>query len=93
MNLTDILGHCPECGFRNDAATPVYHDQPGRTPADGDMSICFQCGKPSIFVVTAFGTSCRKATPSEYVELMQDPSYIRAITAWRQLGHGKGRDS
>lgn len=61
---------CPYCGKLIDCTTSV--DGRPLIPQDADISLCFGCAQPCIFVVNDLGVSVRKPTPQEMVEILAE---------------------
>lgn len=55
---------CPHCGWATSAATAFSgkHDE----PSPGDLSLCLNCGAPSLFTETLH---LRKLTPQEFAAM------------------------
>jgi hypothetical protein len=64
VKSTDFDHHCPHCFVAHEAATGVG-DAHGKRPDDGAISICIQCGEPSIFYEG--GTKLRKPDSAESI--------------------------
>ena len=72
--MTDPIAHmiptlCPWCGRNNDAATGLDDD----APSAGDVSICFACAWPAIFVGAESQLVLRRPTPTELEEIFANP--------------------
>ena len=67
---------CWSCGFANNRQATVRGDD--SAPVNGNVSICFQCGRPAIYDSTLVD-NVRKPTPAEMDELMDDEDVIKAI--------------
>lgn len=77
---------CPACGYLTTEVTGVGRGV-GRTPKDGDVSVCLACGALGIFA--AGGTALRDATPEEKAEIIVDVEVAHVVAAVLML---KGRD-
>lgn len=73
---------CPFCGTANEAATNAEPSE--SSPLDGDVSLCFQCGKFSLFDRTARG-GMRKPTKQQQRQIDADPRVQQLKSAWRQV--------
>jgi hypothetical protein len=69
---------CPYCGKVNDT-----HDagDPGARPTTGDVSMCFSCAPPSLFVVDDEQVRLRRATSAELADLLAHPAICSAYAA------------
>lgn len=81
---------CSTCGYPIDATSSLEGD---RAPVDGDLSICLACGDVGIFVVGAFGTTIREATPAEKDEargsaVVRQVQAVRAVVVGDELRTG-----
>lgn len=78
MEIIDLVTPCPHCARVNNAQTGVSTDG---APADGDVSLCWGCQRPSLFVVGPLGTSLRALTEQEEAEVLAEPTIRRALAA------------
>jgi hypothetical protein len=78
----DMKMTCPHCGKYHDAVTAVQDKV--FYPDDSDASICFDCGKISIFDSKS-NNGLRKPTTDEQRELDDDAGLQKAITAWKSF--------
>jgi hypothetical protein len=78
----DMKMTCPHCGKCHDAVTAVQDKV--FYPDDGDASVCFDCGKVSIFDSKG-NSGSRKPTADEQRELDADEGLQKAITAWKSF--------
>jgi len=81
----DMEMTCPFCGKRNDAVTADPRSDK-YYPDDGDASICFNCGKVSIFDSDRDGGS-RKPTPDEQRQLDKSEELQRILALWKVYRH------
>ena len=61
-----IDAECPHCGYKVDRSAQIFGDI--APPEDGDISICFKCGKVGIFEKG----NTRKPTLDELEESLHD---------------------
>lgn len=79
----ELLTRCPFCGSQHDRVSAAAE---GRTiPEDGDVTICFQCGKPAIFDSTVIDGGLRPPTPTEKRQLDRDKNVQKVLAAWGLL--------
>jgi len=64
---------CPHCGRTNQVADGP---SPESKPEPGDISICWRCGKVSVF---AENGSTRLPTEEEAAEIQRDPEIRKAL--------------
>ena len=74
---------CPFCGTIHDAVTPVPTNE-RYYPDDGDVSLCWQCGKPAIIDHRIDGGT-RRPTPTEQYRLDAEDELQKAIAAWEKF--------
>ncbi|MDX0299593.1 hypothetical protein GOC49_13025 [Sinorhizobium meliloti] len=72
---------CPFCGARHELAQCVGKS---KTPNDGDLSLCMQCGEWCIFEKKAPG-HIRRPTDVEYEQIAESPLAKAARTAWVRI--------
>jgi DNA-directed RNA polymerase subunit RPC12/RpoP len=65
---------CPHCGARHEWSTGVFQDESFK-PAEGSISICIRCSRPSIFTKEL---QLRKPDASEADMLASDPRIVEA---------------
>ena len=70
---------CPKCGTPNPAATHLVEHPELDPPAEGDISICWNCAGLATF--TGDGVNVRPCTEAERAEALDDPACIAAIGA------------
>jgi hypothetical protein len=70
---------CPHCGKRLDQ----HDDLKGSYPKHGDVSLCIECGRLSIF--DAHEKCLRMPSTPELREFEQDPEVQRYQAAWRHV--------
>lgn len=78
---------CPACGYQSDALGDPTAPA-GTTlnePADGDYTICFNCGQVFVFSVTAFGTALREPTLAELAEFSRSKHNTRIVRRLHQF--------
>jgi hypothetical protein len=80
------LAICPFCGFNNELATMVDGNS---KPENGDLSICFQCVRVSVFDDTLV-TGVRKPTQSEQIEIALDNNVLNAVRTLQQVKRDNG---
>lgn len=79
---------CPYCGAVIDCT--VSADERPLVPKDGDVSLCFQCVQPCIYVISGQGVSVRKPTPEERAEIIAQNHDTIATIVQFNLTHPKG---
>ena len=72
---------CPHCGKVNDC----HSDGRGGVPGAGDVSMCFGCGQPAIYVLAGGALELRKPTESERAELEAVPEIFAAQAVLRGI--------
>ena len=72
---------CPGCGYKVDAATGVSGKG---EPAEGDVSICLNCGAINIF--KDFFGHLRRANALETAEIKTNPVVQRAVKIIQERG-------
>ena len=77
-----IFTRCPGCLYGCDSASGVTTSA---EPADGDVSVCLNCGAVSLFDRSA-DTGLRSPTPAELVDLMADDDVRQAAGYIRTRG-------
>lgn len=79
---------CPYCGYHVNRASNIADRS--LHPKPGDMIICLDCGKPSVFMEDASGI--RLPTPAELTEIEADPEYREHHRVWEIWNaHGRKR--
>lgn len=73
---------CWRCGKENFLATSF--DDESAIPANGDVSICIECGGVALFDDTV-PDGVRKPTPSEKYELQNNEDVLRMVMAWYRM--------
>jgi len=79
-----LATHCWNCGYECN-----HHSAPGddhAPPSDGDISVCINCGKLAIFDAS-MPDKVRRPSPSESIELHQDPEVHQMLIAWYRAKH------
>lgn len=71
---------CPHCGRMNDAHARDTGDQPG----PGDIGVCWQCRRFSVYEESAFGLTQRVPTPEEQQEIDEHPGLQDVLVAMRE---------
>jgi len=76
---TVIITRCWSCGSTSNRCAEAL---PGDSvPHDGDVSICFDCGKLALFDFS-LEDKVRKPTPSEMDELHASEEVMAMLMAW-----------
>lgn len=70
---------CPHCKRVNDA----HGRQPGDAPVNGDVSLCWGCGEPAVFVDVDGSLALRPPTAEEQASIEMDPEFRRVQTTVR----------
>jgi hypothetical protein len=78
MITTEMPSQCPHCGFKHEAATSAYGDD---IPTDGNVTMCFQCGRFSIIDSTRI-EGMRVPTPNEKFEIRHSAICEKLHFAW-----------
>ena len=73
---------CPWCRAENDRVSNCHHDQP-TTPQNGDVSVCIECGAPSIFDDVPGGL--RAPNEAERAKMAADHDVQETLQAWRSV--------
>lgn len=71
---------CPFCGQHHDAAT--HTGGTNSEPDDGDVTLCFGCGRICIFDSDSYG-GLRKPTKKEQRAIGRDERVSELVTAWK----------
>jgi hypothetical protein len=80
----DLQAVCPFCGERHNAVTAVQYNTDRFYPEDGDISLCFQCGRFSLYDSDKEG-GLRRPTASEQHELDHNKHCRDMLTAWKTI--------
>jgi hypothetical protein len=84
MKTTDTVeNHCWLCKVEFDAASDILGDE---RPAEGDVSICLDCGAPGIFTKSLV---VRQSNPDELTRLLQSEEVVRHMLAVALVHKGK----
>lgn len=79
--MSEYALQCPYCGLTNKRHLPITCDE---APEAGDISLCWACREPSMFVQPATpGTALqlRALTDAERTTVMADPRVRRTLGA------------
>ena len=82
MKVVEFTTRCPYCGDTFPLATSIREDE--AVPKSGDISLCFTCGRVSIFDISVAG-GARPPNEQEATEIAADGDVIRAMLAWREM--------
>jgi len=74
-----VITRCWNCGSTSNRCSEVIDND--ATPHDGDVSICFQCGKLALFD-HSLEDRVRKPTPKEMDELCSSEEVMAMLMAW-----------
>lgn len=89
MSSVERHTKCPFCGAKNDRSTCASRLE-NIEPEDGDLSLCAQCGKFSIYDSAAEG-GVRKPSAEEHSEFITLPEVQMALSFWQEfVGKKKG---
>jgi len=75
---------CPFCDTCHDAVTAAPGNTDRFIPEDDDVSLCFACGRFSLYDSEKEG-GLRRPTAAEQHELDHDKSCRQMLTAWKTL--------
>jgi uncharacterized Zn finger protein len=70
---------CPYCGTENDTQTSVTNEM--LIPEDGDLAICFDCGKVAVIDHSRV-EGVRVTTPQENFEIRNSEFMNKVHAAW-----------
>jgi len=86
MITEEIPTVCPFCGEEHEAVTAA-RENASSIPDDGDVSICFKCGKVSLFDRAADG-GVRRPTKKEQRDLNRSENLREILLAWKMTKRG-----
>lgn len=75
--MMDLVLHCTWCGRPNDA----HMRAPGEQPVPGNVSLCWRCLEPSIFVEIDGKLGVRAPTSEERAEIVASDDFRKARAA------------
>jgi len=77
-----IFTRCPACGYGCDSVSGLTSSD---RPADGDVSVCLNCGAVSVFAAAAAGGLVPPA-PADLAEILADEQVRHAVGHIRARG-------
>lgn len=86
--MSDRTARCPHCHKINSIATPGIDVPEDAVAKPGDVSICWNCGEPSIFTEFIDNRVC---TAEELSVLLEDDNAMVAIAAIKARIKSKSR--
>lgn len=81
----DLPTICPFCNEHHEAITLAQGDV--EDPSDGNVCICFRCGKFCVFDSDAYG-GLRKPTKREQRDFDRDEKQQQMVAAWKIVKRG-----